>query len=170
MGVLFVLPFLAAFFLRNQSSQQAQAQEPPSVPAQAPQAALPAATHPSAAAQSQELVAAISDASFDQEVQKSAKPVLVDFWATWCGPCRMYAPTVDQLAEDYRGRLKVVRVDIDQNPQLAQNFQIRAIPTSVLFKKGKVVKTWVGVVSGEELRGEVNKVLKSPKKIAAIKS
>src|SRR5438067_780021 len=77
-----------------------------------------------------ELVTVVTDDSFEKEVEKSSKPVLVDFWATWCGPCRMFGPVVDQLAADYKGRLKVVRVDIDQNPRLAQNFGIRAIPTA----------------------------------------
>ena len=112
----------------------------------------------------QELVKAIGDASFETEVQNSAQPVLVDFWATWCGPCRMFGPIVDKLAEDYRGRLKVVRVDIDQNPGLARNFEIRAIPTALLFKKGKVVKGWVGLVSEDDLKVEVDKVVKKASK------
>ena len=111
-------------------------------------------------AEGSDLVGVVTDNSFSDEVQKSSQPVLLDFWATWCGPCRMFGPIVDQLASDYKGRLKVARVDVDQNPQLSQSFQIRAIPTAVLFKKGKVVKMWVGLVSEDDLKVEVNKVVK----------
>lgn len=104
-------------------------------------------------------VDAVTDDSFQKEVVDSKLPVLVDFWATWCGPCRMYGPIVDQLAKDYQGRLKVVRVDIDRNPRLAQNFQIISIPDSILFQNGKVVKTWVGLVSEDDLKGTVDGIV-----------
>lgn len=116
------------------------------------------------------LVKNISDITFSKEVEKSSKPVLVDFWATWCGPCQMFGPIVDQVAEDYKGRLKVCRVDVDQNPGLSQTFQVRAIPTSLLFKNGKIVKSWVGLVSGEDLKVEVDKILKRAKKTTLVKS
>jgi len=76
----------------------------------------------------------------------------------------MFGPIVDQLAKDYKGRLKVCRVDVDQNPRLSQTFQVRAIPTAILFKNGKVMQMWVGLVSEEELKTGVNKVLKRPQK------
>jgi thioredoxin 1 len=110
-----------------------------------------------ASAESDVLV--VGDSSFEKEVVHSNLPVLVDFWATWCGPCRMYGPIVDQVAKDYKGRLKVVRIDVDQNPGLSRAFQINAIPNSLLFHNGKVVKTWVGLVSEDDLKGEVEKVL-----------
>lgn len=104
-------------------------------------------------------VLAVTDGSFQKEVLDSKVPVLVDFWATWCGPCRMYGPIVDQLAMDYKGRLKVVRVDVDQNPGLSRNFRINAIPNSILFQNGNIVKTWMGLVSEEELKIDVDKVV-----------
>ena len=79
-------------------------------------------------------VLVVTDSSFQKEVLGSDIPVLVDFWATWCGPCRMYGPVVDQVASDYKGRLKVVRVDVDQNPGLSRAFKINAIPNSILFQ------------------------------------
>jgi thioredoxin 1 len=104
-------------------------------------------------------VLAGTDSSFQKEVLDSKVPVLVDFWATWCGPCRIYGPIVDQLAIDYKGRLKVVRVDVDQNPGLSRNFRINAIPNSILFQNGNIVKTWMGLVSEEELKIDVEKVV-----------
>ena len=106
----------------------------------------------------------IVESSFGKEVLKSSVPVLVDFWAVWCGPCRMFGPTVDQVAEDYKGRLKVVRVNIDKNRELAGTYQIRAIPTTLLFKKGKIIKGWVGLVSKADIERAVNTVLNKAKK------
>lgn len=136
---------------------QAQAAQPE--PQQAAQHQAPSVPVPAG----NPLVKNLFDGTFSKEVVKSGKPVLVDFWATWCGPCRMFGPIVDQVAEDYKGRLKVCRVDVDQNPGLSQTFQVRAIPTSILFKNGKVVKMWVGLVSGEDLKVEIDKVLKKAK-------
>lgn len=110
---------------------------------------------------SKELVEAVTDSDFQKEVIESKKPVLVDFWATWCGPCRIYGPTVDKVAKDYAGRLKVVRVDIDQNPKLARSFQIQAIPASFIIKNGKVVNSWVGLVSEDEVKANVKQVVKA---------
>ncbi len=104
-------------------------------------------------------VLAVTDGTFQQEVVNSDKPVLVDFWATWCGPCRMYGPIVDQVAKDYKGRLKVVRVDVDHNPSLSKFFQITAIPNSLLIQKGKVLQNWVGLVSENDLKVVLDKVL-----------
>jgi thioredoxin len=108
---------------------------------------------------SSEDVQAVTDSTFQKEVLASNEPVLVDFWATWCGPCRMFGPIVDQVAKDYRGRLKVCRVDLDQNPSLARTFNITAIPNSLLFEKGQLVHTWVGLVPEYELKDEIEKIL-----------
>ena len=102
-----------------------------------------------------------SDASFQKDVVSSDLPVLVDFWATWCGPCRMYGPVVDQVAEDYKGKLKVVRVDVDKNPGLSSFFKINAIPRSILLYKGSSVKEWVGYLPYNELKPQVESILSS---------
>jgi thioredoxin 1 len=104
-------------------------------------------------------VLAVTDSSFQKEVLSSDIPVLVDFWATWCGPCRMYGPVVDQVARDYKGRLKVVRIDVDQNPGLSRAFKINAIPNSILFQKGNAVMNWVGLVSEDDLKSGIEKVV-----------
>src|SRR5712691_931394 len=85
-----------------------------------------------------------TDAAFDQEVLKSSEPVLVDFWAEWCGPCKMMAPTIDQIAVEYAGKAKVGKLDVDSNVQTAGRYQIRGIPTLLVFKGGKVVDQKVG--------------------------
>ena len=86
----------------------------------------------------------LNNSNFEQEVLKSDKPVLVDFWATWCGPCRMLAPLISQLAIKYSDRIKVGKVDVDENPLLAQSFNISSIPTLIMFKDGKVLSQRVG--------------------------
>ena len=83
--------------------------------------------------------------NFAQEVLQSDKPVLVDFWATWCGPCRMLAPVIEQIAEETAGRVKVGKVNVDEEPELASAFQIASIPTLVVIRDGKAVQTAVGV-------------------------
>jgi thioredoxin 1 len=93
----------------------------------------------------------VTDTSFDTEVVNSAVPVLVDFWAEWCGPCKMMTPTVEQVATEYAGRLKVVKVDVDENGGTAMRYNIRGIPTLLLFKGGKVVDSRVGAVGKSEV-------------------
>ncbi|MBX9699683.1 MAG: thioredoxin TrxA [Acetobacteraceae bacterium] len=91
-----------------------------------------------------ELTKAVTDDSFQQDVLQSGTPVLVDFWAEWCGPCRMVAPILDDLAKEYEGRLTVAKVNIDENPSTPNEYGVRGIPTMMLFKDGKLVDTKVG--------------------------
>ena len=93
-----------------------------------------------------------TDNTFDTEVLNSEVPVLVDFWAEWCGPCRMMGPTVDQVASEYSGRVKVGKVDVDANQQIAYRYGIRGIPTLLLFKGGKVVDQKVGAIGKPEFQ------------------
>jgi thioredoxin 1 len=88
----------------------------------------------------------LTDSSFETEVLKSTLPVLIDFWAVWCGPCRMVSPIVEELAGEYSGKLKVGKVDVDSNPSTAMQYGIRSIPTLLLFKDGQVVEQIVGAV------------------------
>jgi thioredoxin 1 len=93
----------------------------------------------------------LSDASFEAEVLKSETPVLVDYWAEWCGPCRMIAPILDEISTDYAGRLKVAKLNIDENAATPPKFGIRGIPTLMLFKNGQVHATKVGALSKSQL-------------------
>lgn len=101
------------------------------------------------------------DASFDKDVLNSEVPVLVDFWAEWCGPCRMMGPTVDQVATDYAGKVKVGKLDVDSNPQTAMRYGIRGIPTLLLFKDGKVAEQKVGAIGKPEFQKMLDKHLAS---------
>ena len=101
----------------------------------------------------------VTDANFKTEVLGSTTPVLVDFWAEWCGPCKMIAPLVEQLANDFEGKLKVGKVDVDSNQQTAMQFGIRSIPTLLIFKGGRVVEQIVGAVPKQALADKVTKHL-----------
>ena len=93
----------------------------------------------------------ISDESFEEEVLQSKRPVLIDYWAEWCGPCKMIAPVLDEIATEYSDRLKVVKLNIDDNPQTPPKYGIRGIPTLMVFKNGQVEATKVGAVSKAQL-------------------
>jgi thioredoxin 1 len=102
---------------------------------------------------------AVADADFEQAVLKSDKPVLVDFWAEWCGPCRAIAPVLESLSEDYEGRATIAKLDIDANQQVAMKYGIRSIPTVMLFDKGEVVDTLIGVRPKADYERSLQKVV-----------
>ncbi len=95
--------------------------------------------------------------TFEQEVVNSSKPVLVDFWASWCGPCRMVAPIMDELAEEYDGKIVVAKVNVDDQRELAEKFRVMSIPTIMLFKNGQVVEKVIGARSKEEYSKLIDK-------------
>ena len=101
----------------------------------------------------------ITDASFEQDVIKSDTPVMVDFWAEWCGPCKMIAPVLDELANDYAGRLKICKLNVDSNTQTAPKFGIRGIPTLIIFKNGEVAGTKVGALSKSQLAAFIDTMI-----------
>ena len=102
---------------------------------------------------------AVDDSNFDQTVLQSDKPVLVDFWAPWCRPCLMVSPILDELAEEYNGRVSIARMDVDQNPKTAARYSIMSIPTLLLFKKGEPVSHIVGFRPKEEMRRSLDAAL-----------
>ena len=106
-----------------------------------------------------EYVKEVSDASFEKDVLQSKQPVLVDFWAAWCAPCRMIAPTVEAVAEQYRESASVLKLNVDENPSVSQRFGIKGIPTLILFKGGKEEERIVGATSKEALSRLIEKSL-----------
>jgi thioredoxin 1 len=101
----------------------------------------------------------LTDTNFDAEVLKSNVPTLVDFWAVWCGPCKQIAPMVDALADEYKGRIKIGKMDVDHHQIVPQQYQVRSIPTLLLFKDGKVVAQLVGAMPRAKLEAELQKHL-----------
>ena len=106
-----------------------------------------------------ENITTLTDATFDEVIGGSEKPILVDFWAEWCGPCKMVAPFLDDLAGDMQGRLTVAKVNIDENPQTPRKFGVRGIPTMILFKDGQVAATKIGALPKSKLYEWVESVL-----------
>jgi thioredoxin 1 len=106
-----------------------------------------------------ELVFEVNDADFDKEVLQSETPVLVDFWAAWCGPCRALAPVVDEIAKQYNGKLRVAKMDVDRNAATPGKYGIRGIPALLLFKGGKVADQIVGFVPKDTIDKSISKVL-----------
>lgn len=104
-----------------------------------------------------EHISAVTDASFEQDVIKSDTPVLVDFWAEWCGPCRMIAPVLEEIAAEAGGKFKVMKLNVDENPETPPKFGIRGIPTLILFKNGEVAGTQVGAVHKTQLSAFIDR-------------
>ena len=100
---------------------------------------------------SSELIKHVSDASFDGDVIQSGTPVLVDYWAEWCGPCKMIAPILDEVSKDYQGKLQIAKMNVDENREIPAKFGIRGIPTLMLFKDGQLAATKVGAMSKAQL-------------------
>lgn len=101
-------------------------------------------------------IVSLSDASFDSAINDATKPVLVDFWADWCGPCKMIAPILEEIAVEYGDKIVVAKLNIDKNPSIAPKFGIRGIPTLLLFKSGQVVATQVGALSKVQLKAFID--------------
>lgn len=101
----------------------------------------------------------LSDQSFEQEVLKAKEPVLVDFWAEWCGPCKMQGPIVSEVAKSFEGKAKIGKLDVDQNPQMSQKYGVMSIPTLAIFKDGEVVWQGIGLQQKDLLEEELKKVI-----------
>ncbi len=104
-----------------------------------------------------ENVQTFTDSNFDQSVLQNGQPVLVDFWAEWCGPCKRLGPTIDQLASEYAGKVTIGKLNVDENPNTAIKFQIRGIPAVMLFKGGQIVESVVGLAPKEEFKKAIDK-------------
>jgi thioredoxin 1 len=102
----------------------------------------------------------LTDASFDEVVHNSAEPVLVDFWAPWCGPCKMMTPIIEEIADEYAGKAKICKINTDESRDSAIEFGISAIPTLILFKGGQIQKKWVGLTSKKDIAAAINELLK----------
>jgi thioredoxin 1 len=101
----------------------------------------------------------VSASNFKEEVLDADKPVLVDFWAAWCGPCRMIAPVVEQIAEEYNGKLKVAKLNVDENPSIASQYEVMSIPTLFVFKDGNVASRLIGYMPKDRLKQAIDQVL-----------
>lgn len=101
----------------------------------------------------------LTDADFDQMINDSDVPVLVDFWAPWCGPCKMIAPVLEEIADEYEGKAKICKIDTDQHREAAVDYQINAIPTIILFNNGQVEKKWVGLTSKNDITAELDSLV-----------
>jgi thioredoxin 1 len=104
----------------------------------------------------------VTEQSFEQEVLKSAQPVLVDFWAQWCGPCKMLAPLLEEIATEQSGNVKVAKVNLDENAKLAEQYRVQAIPTLLYFAEGKVMDTTVGAASKKAILAKLQPLLSKP--------
>jgi thioredoxin 1 len=104
-------------------------------------------------------IVVVDEKNFESEVMAATNLVLVDFWATWCPPCKMLAPIIDEIATDYHGRVKVASLDVDKAPALAERYQVQAIPTVLMFRRGKVADQFVGLRSKKEIQGQLDKLL-----------
>ncbi len=101
----------------------------------------------------------VTDSNFEQEVINSGQPVVVDFWAVWCGPCKMIAPIMEEFANEYDGKIKIAKVDVDNNPNIAVKFGIRSIPTILFFKEGKIVEQVIGALPKSHFQEKIGKLL-----------
>jgi thioredoxin 1 len=104
-------------------------------------------------------IVTLSDSTFDEEVKGSAEPVLVDFWAEWCGPCKMIAPTLEELSREYAGKLRIFKLNVDDNPEVARRFEVMSIPTLILFKEGEAVQRLIGAKGKGQLVQEIDPFL-----------
>ena len=101
----------------------------------------------------------VSDSTFEEQVLNSAKPVLVDYWAAWCGPCKMIAPILDEISDEYADKLTVAKINIDENQQTPQKYAVRGIPTLMIFKNGEIAGTKVGAMSKSQLSAFIDSVI-----------